>query len=131
MSIKNQKNKLIKINKLLILININIDMQSINQLYEYLKSTNLETLGGRLDPSRGMPNMRFIFNNGNDKFDTLSIMSSWGGGSGYETILKKGQDCVYVSELDYDDVCYFETVQEVEEEIKRLLSILNTENQPH
>ena len=106
-------------------------MQSINQLYEYLKSTNLETLGGRLDPSYGLPNMRFIFNNGNDKFDTLSIMSSWGGGSGYETILKKGQDCVYVSELDYDDVCYFETVQEVEQEIKRLLSVLNTENQPH
>ena len=131
MSIKNQKNKLIKINKLLILININIDMQSINQLYEYLKSTGLETLGGRLYPSRGMPNMRFIFNNGNDKFDTLSIMSTWGGGSGYETILKKGQDCVYVSDLDYDDVCCFETVQEVEQEIKRLLSILNTENQPH
>lgn len=124
-----QTNKLIKKNNVLILINI--IMQSINQLYEYLKTTDVEKLGGRLDPSRGMPNMRYIFNNGNGKFDTLSIMSVWGGDPGYETILKKGDDCVYLPELDYDDVNYFETADEVEKEIKRILSILNTENQPH
>lgn len=124
-----QTNKLIKTNNVLILINI--IMQSINQLYEYLKTTDVEKLGGRLDPSRGMPNMRYIFNNGNGKFDTLSIMSVWGGDPGYETILKKGDDCVYLPELDYDDVNYFETADEVEKEIKRILSILNTENQPH
>ena len=101
-------------------------MQSITELYNKLQAKTIQ--GGSLEPPLSMPNMRFKFDNGNDKFNTLSILAQHGG---YETILKKDNDCAFDDSIGYDDVCYFETVQEVEQEIKRLLSILNTENQPH
>ena len=106
------------------------NLQSINQLYETLKKSGVEKLGGRIDPSRGMPSIRYIFNNGNEKFDTLSI-TTLGKDEGYETLLKKDNECMFIEELGYDDVCYFETAEEVENEIIRLSNILDKENQPH
>ena len=105
---------------------------SINKLYESLKKSGVEKLGGRLDPSKGMPSIRYVFNNGNtnETFNTLSIIPI-GNDEGYETILKKDDDCVFIEELGYDDVCYFETAEEVENEIIRLSNALNKENQPH
>lgn len=109
---------------------------SINQLYDSLKKSGVENLGGRLESSKGMPSMRYIFNNGNknenenETFNTLSIIPI-GNDEGYETILKKDDDCVFIKELGYDDVCYFETAEEVENEIIRLSNALNKENQPH
>ena len=45
-------------------------MQRITELYNKLQAKTIQ--GGRLQPSFGrMPNMRFIFDNGNDKFKTL------------------------------------------------------------
>ena len=105
------------------------NLQSINQLYEALKKSGVEKLGGRLDPSSGMPSIRYIFNNGNEKFNTLSI-TTMGKDEGYETLLKKNDDCVFIEELGYDDVCYFETAEEVENEIIRLSNALDKENQP-
>lgn len=112
-------------------MNMSTNKQYINQLYDSLKKSGVENLGGRLEPSRGMPSMRYVFNKGkgNETFNTLSIIPI-GNDEGYEILLKKDDDCVFVSELGYDDVCYFETADEVENEIKRILSILNTENQP-
>ncbi len=96
-------------------------MQSITELYNKLLAKTIQ--GGRLQPSFGrMPNMRFIFDNGNDKFNTLSILAN---GECYETILKKDNDCTYDESIGYDDVCYFETADEVAEEIKRLVEHLN------
>ena len=108
------------------------NLQSINQLYEYLKKSEVEKLGGRIDPSRGMPSIRYIFNNGsrNEPFDTLSI-TTIGKDQGYETLLKKDDECMFIEDLGYDDVCYFETAEEVENEIIRLSSTLDKENQPH
>ena len=103
---------------------------SINQLYDSLKKSGVENLGGRLEPSKGMPSMRYIFNNGNETFNTLSIIPI-GNDEGYETILKKDDDCVFIEELGYNDVCYFETAEEVENEIIRLSKALDKENQPH
>ena len=94
-------------------------MQRITELYNQLKAKNIQ--GGSLEPSLGMPNMRFKFDNGNDKFNTLSIFAQHGG---YETILKKDNACVYDDSIGYDDVCYFETADEVAEEIERLAEIL-------
>lgn len=106
--------------------------KSINQLYDSLKKSGVEKLGGRLDPSKGMPSIRYVFNNGNtnETFNTLSIIPI-GNDEGYETILKKDDDCVFIEELGYNDVCYFETAEEVENEIIRLSNALNKENQPH
>tara|TARA_A100001011_G_scaffold202785_1_gene211195 strand:- start:2532 stop:3563 length:1032 start_codon:yes stop_codon:yes gene_type:complete len=96
-------------------------MQRITELYNKLQAKTIQ--GGRLQPSFGrMPNMRFIFDNGNDKFNTLSILAYH---EGYETILKKDNDCAYDDSIGYDDVCYFETADEIEEEIKRLVEHLN------
>jgi hypothetical protein len=106
------------------------NLQCINQLYETLKKSGVEKLGGRLEPSSGMPSIRYVFNNGNETFNTLSIIPI-GNDEGYETILKKDDDCVYIKELGYDDVCYFETAEEVENEIIRLSNALDNENQPH
>ena len=106
------------------------NLQSINQLYETLKKSGVEKLGGRLDPSSGMPSIRYIFNNGNEKFNTLSI-TTMGKDEGYETLLKKDSECMFIEELGYDDVCYFETAEEVENEIIRLSNALDKENQPH
>ena len=115
-------------------MNMSTSKQSINQLYDSLKKSGVENLGGRLEPSRGMPSMRYIFNNGNknenETFNTLSIIPI-GNDEGYETILKKDDDCVFIEELGYDDVCYFETAEEVENEIIRLSKALDKENQPH
>ena len=117
-------------------MNMSTSKQSINQLYETLKKSGVEKLGGRLYPSSGMPSIRYVFNNGNpntntnETFNTLSIIPI-GNDEGYETILKKDDDCVYIKELGYDDVCYFETAEEVENEIIRLSNALNKENQPH
>jgi hypothetical protein len=106
------------------------NLQSINELYETLKKSGVEKLGGRLDPSSGMPSIRYIFNKGNEKFNTLSI-TTIGKDEGYETILKKDDKCVFIEELGYDDVGYFETAEEVENEIIRLSNALDNENQPH
>ena len=96
-------------------------MQPITELYNKLQAKTIQ--GGRLQPSFGfMPNMRFIFDNGNDKFNTLSILAYH---EGYETILKKDNDCAYDDSIGYDDVCYFETADEIAEEIKRLVEHLN------
>lgn len=95
-------------------------MPGITELYNKLKAKTIQ--GGSLEPSLGMPNMRFKFDNGNDKFNTLSILAYNGA---YETILKKNNDCVYDDSIGYDDVCYFETADEVAEEIKRLVEHLN------
>ena len=119
-------------------MNMSTSKQSINQLYETLKKSGVEKLGGRLYPSSGMPSIRYVFNNGNpntntntnETFNTLSIIPI-GNDEGYETILKKDDDCVFIEELGYDDVCYFETAEEVENEIIRLSNALDKENQPH
>jgi len=113
-------------------MNMSTNKQYINQLYDSLKKSGVEKLGGRLDPSKGMPSIRYVFNNGNtnETFNTLSIIPI-GNDEGYEILLKKDDDCVFVSELGYDDVCYFETAEEVENEIIRLSNTLNKENQPH
>ena len=96
-------------------------MQRITELYNKLQAKTIQ--GGRLQPSFGrMPNMRFIFDNGNDKFNTLSILAYH---EGYETILKKDNDCTYDDSIGYDDVCYFETADEIAEEIERLVEHLN------
>ena len=96
-------------------------MQRITELYNKLQAKTIQ--GGRLQPSFGrMPNMRFIFDNGNDKFNTLSILAYH---EGYETILKKDNDCAYDDSIGYDDVCYFETADEIAEEIERLVEHLN------
>ena len=97
------------------------NLSSITELYNKLEAKTIQ--GGRLQPSFGfMPNMRFIFDNGNDKFNTLSILANNGG---YETILKKDNGCVYDDSIGYDDVCYFETADEIANEIKRLVDHLN------
>jgi len=113
-------------------MNMSTNKQYINQLYDSLKKSGVEKLGGRLDPSKGMPSIRYVFNNGNtnETFNTLSIIPI-GNDEGYEILLKKDDDYVFVSELGYDDVCYFETAEEVENEIIRLSNTLNKENQPH
>lgn len=95
-------------------------MQSITELYNKLQAKTIQ--GGSLEPPLSMPNMRFKFDNGNDKFNTLSILAQHGG---YETILKKDNDCAFDDSIGYDDVCYFETADEVAEEIKRLVEHLN------
>lgn len=97
------------------------NLSSITELYNKLEAKTIQ--GGRLQPSFGfMPNMRFIFDNGNDKFNTLSILANNGG---YETILKNDNGCVYDDSIGYDDVCYFETADEIAKEIKRLVDHLN------
>ena len=111
-------------------MNMSTSKQSINQLYETLKKSGVEKLGGRLDSSKGMPSIRYVFNNRNETFNTLSIIPI-GNDEGYETILKKDDDCVFIEELGYDDVCYFETAEEVENEIIRLSNALDKENHPH
>ena len=93
---------------------------SINELYKKLLAKNIQ--GGRLEPPMSMPNMRFKFDNGNDKFNTLSIYTQHGG---YETILKKDNACVYDDSIGYDDVRYFDYAYEIAEEIKRLVEHLN------
>lgn len=63
----------------------------------------------------------FIFNKKNGKFNILSIIPN---GGGYETILKKDDDIVYINEIGYDDVRWFKTQKELEDEILRLGVIL-------
>ena len=46
---------------------------------------------------------------------------------GYETLLKKDDDIVYIDEIGYDDTCWFETKNELDDEILRLGIILENE----
>ena len=103
----------------LLTLSIPINM-SINELYNKLLAKNIQ--GGSIEPPLNMPNMRFKFDNGNDKFNTLSIFAYY---EGYETILKKDNDCAFDSSIGYDGVCYFQTADEIAEEIKRLVEHLN------
>ena len=96
----------------------------ITEIYNKLQDKTKNIQGGRLQPPlcRLLPNMRFIFDNGNDKFNTLSILVCNGG---YETILKKDDECVYDDSIGYEDVRYFDYAYEIVEEIKRLVEHLN------
>jgi len=93
---------------------------SITELYNKLLAKTIR--GGSLEPPSDMPNIRFKFDNGIDKFNTLSIRHD---GEGYETILKKNNECVFDRSIGYDDVCYFETADEIAKEIKRLVELLD------
>ena len=65
----------------------------------------------------------FAFFIKDQSFNKLSIVRSsyrYGSRYGYETTLKKNNDLVYLRELGYEDVCYFETKEELMIEIIRL-----------
>lgn len=98
-------------------------MQRINKVYEELKKSNIE-MYGTLMPPTSMPNFRFLFKNKYPEFNTLSVFAMWGGDQ-FETILKKDNDCVYVDSIGYDDVCYFNTAKEIENEIKRIVDAMS------
>ena len=66
----------------------------------------------------------FRFSKKNEKFNILSIIPMHGG---YETLLKKDDAIVYIDEIGYDDTCWFETKNELDDEILRLGIILENE----
>ena len=48
-------------------------------------------------------------------------------GGGYETLLKNDDNIVYIDEIGYDDTRWFESKNELEDEILRLGIILENE----
>lgn len=67
-----------------------------------------------------------------EKFDTVSVsiapdlMGNKGNNpSTLETALFKDENLVYVSELGYSDVCYFDDVEDVVDEIHQLFEEFN------
>ena len=66
----------------------------------------------------------FAFHVKSGKFDQLSIICPGQWRHGFETALKKDNELVYLSEFEYEDVCYFQTQEEVWREIIRLGKIL-------
>lgn len=76
----------------------------------------------------GACSFRVYFNNAstNSQYDGISLAKPidmcW---DGYETALLSQDNLTYVNDVGYDDVCRFETKQEVVDEVLRLYEYLN------
>ena len=103
-------------------------MSRLNKIYEELKKSDIE-MYGTLMPPTSMPNFRFIFKNKYPEFNTLSVFMDVEYNH-FETILKKDDDCVYLDSIGYEDVCYFNTAKEIENEIKRIVDAMSV-HEPH
>ena len=97
-------------------------MSRLNKVYEELKNSDIE-MYGTLKPPLGMPNFRFLFKNKYPEFNMLSVFMDVEYNH-FETILKKDDECVYVDSIGYEDVCYFNTAKEIENEIKRIVDAM-------
>ena len=104
------------------------NMSRLNKVYEELKNSDIE-MYGTLKPPLGMPNFRFLFKNKYPEFNMLSVFMDVEYNH-FETILKKDDECVYLDSIGYEDVCYFNTAKEIENEIKRIVDAMSV-HEPH